>query len=162
MKTDIIDQRQPQTQTGLHNGMPKRLHLLSETSEISKVRLARGMKVILVSSEGMGLAKRHLCTVDEFRVFLVNGEHIRNHLETDFTMGSNHKVSGFIPRGEVWVDDRVSENDRLALIYHEIVETRLMEEHNMTYEEAHAIATESEKGFREQYFEATVDKRPNE
>jgi len=97
------------------------------------------------------LNKRLIASVDEFKVFLVDGEFVRNNLEIDFTMGSNPHVSSFIPRGEVWLDDRLSDNDILALIYHEICEARMMGK-GMTYEEAHAAATVYETEFRKKNF----------
>lgn len=83
----------------------------------------------------------------EFKVFLINGEHVRDNLETDFTMASHGFVSGFIPKDEIWVDDRLSVNDIVATIHHEVFEAKLMAK-GMPYPDAHALATESEKKFR--------------
>lgn len=99
----------------------------------------------------LGLNKRMIETTEEFKVFLVNGEYVRNNLEIDFTMGSNPHVSSFIPKGEVWLDDRLSKNDIMALIIHEIHEARLMRE-GLDYPTAHAQATELEKKFRKENF----------
>jgi hypothetical protein len=93
------------------------------------------------------LNKRLIDEVDEFKVFLVNGEFVRNNLEIEFTMGSHKLMSDFIPKDEVWLDDRMSDNDILALIHHEVVEARLMRK-GMSYEDAHALATKSEMKFR--------------
>lgn len=82
------------------------------------------------------------------RIFLVSGEFIRNNLETDFTMGSHGYVSDYIPKDEVWLDETMTENDRLALIQHEVHEVGLMRE-GMEYEPAHESATAIEKEFRE-------------
>jgi|GEM_PF-5116344 len=102
-------------------------------------------------SETAELNKRLIDVVGEFKIFLVNGEFVRNNLEIDFTMGSNPHVSNFIPKGEIWLDDRLTENDIAALIHHEIVEARLMRK-GMGYEEAHALATSSEIKFRKRMF----------
>jgi len=95
----------------------------------------------------LGLRKRQLGTMAGFKIFLVNGEHVRNNLETDFTMASHGHVSGFIRKDEIWMDDRLSVNDLVAVMHHEVFEVKLMEE-GMPYEEAHALATESERDFR--------------
>lgn len=94
-----------------------------------------------------GLRKRQLGMMAGFKIFLVNGEHVRNNLETDFTMASHGFVSGFIRKDEIWMDDRLSVNDLVAVLHHEVFEVKLMEE-GMPYEEAHALATESERDFR--------------
>lgn len=94
-----------------------------------------------------GLDKRMLGAAGGFKVFLINGEHVRNCLETDFTMASHGYVSGFIPKDELWMDDRLSVNDLVAVLHHEIFEVRLMAK-GMPYPDAHALATESEKKFR--------------
>ena len=97
------------------------------------------------------LNKQFLGTFDKFDVFLVSGEFIRNNLEIDFTMGSHHHVSDYIPNGEVWLDDKLSENDLKALIHHEVHELKLMRA-GVSYEEAHKLATESEERFRKKNF----------
>ncbi len=97
------------------------------------------------------LNKIHLHKFDGFKICLVNGEFVRNNLETDFTMGSHHLVSEFIPNHEIWVDVRNSKNDIFSLIHHELTEAKLMKE-GMSYEDAHAIATQKEEEFRKQNF----------
>lgn len=94
-----------------------------------------------------GLRKRMLGVSGTFKVFLINGEHVRNCLETDFTMASHGYVSGFIPKDEIWMDDRLSVNDLVAVMHHEVFEVKLMAG-GMSYPDAHALATESEKKFR--------------
>jgi len=94
-----------------------------------------------------GLKKRMLGVAGEFKIFLINGEHVRNCLETDFTMASHGYVSGFIPKDEIWMDDRLSVNDIVAVMHHEVFEAKLMGK-EMCYADAHALATESEKKFR--------------
>jgi hypothetical protein len=94
-----------------------------------------------------GLKKRMLGVSGQFKIFLVNGEHVRNCMETDFTMASHGYVSGFIPKDEIWMDDRLSVNDLVAVMHHEIFEVQLMAK-GMPYPDAHVLATESEKKFR--------------
>ncbi|MCX6820890.1 MAG: hypothetical protein NT016_02995 [Candidatus Aenigmarchaeota archaeon] len=110
-------------------------------SESKPKRRKPGTKVSL------GLNKRMLGLSGAFKVFLINGEHVRNNLETDFTMASHGYVSGFIPKDEIWMDDRLSTNDTVAVLHHEIFEVRLMAK-GMPYPDAHELATESEKKFR--------------
>jgi hypothetical protein len=97
------------------------------------------------------LGKRFVGTLGGMRIFLVNGEFIRNRLETSFTMASHHWVSKYIPKDEVWVDDKMSELDKAAVIHHEVYEIGLMRK-GMPYLKAHARATRSEQWFRKRNF----------
>jgi hypothetical protein len=95
----------------------------------------------------MELGKKFIGISKGYRIFLVNGEYIRNNLETSFTMASHHWMSRFIPQDEVWIDDKMSDLDKVAVIHHEIYELLLMQK-GLPYEKAHARATRSEKWLR--------------
>lgn len=96
------------------------------------------------------LNKKFVKETGGLKIFLVNGEFVRDNLDIEFTMFSDHLDNGFIPENEVWIDCRLSQNDVEAMIHHEIVEIRLMKE-GMPYEEAHKRATESEMRFRKSF-----------
>jgi len=68
------------------------------------------------------LNKKPIKEIDGLKIFLVNGEFMRNSLDIEFTMFSDHLDNSFIPTNEVWIDDRLSKNDIEATIHHELVE----------------------------------------
>lgn len=132
IKQESVDEKFQQKR--LRKRRPARIKLLTYSPEIE-----------------VYVNKKLVEAVGKFKVFLVNGEFIRSNLEPDFTMGSHHFVSDYIPEGEIWIDDRLSDKDRLSLIHHEIHETKLMKK-GLSYEEAHASATRSEMRFRRKKF----------
>lgn len=84
-------------------------------------------------------------------VYLVDGEHIRNHVDIDFTCGGNEAVyPNYVPKNEIWIDDALSPLDRTATLLHEIVERNLMVNKGWNYERAHDAASTAEKPFRKQ------------
>jgi hypothetical protein len=97
------------------------------------------------------LGKQRIGSLGGMKIFLVNGEYIRNRLETSFTMASHHWVSRYIPKDEVWVDEKMSDLDKAAVIHHEVYEIGLMRK-GMPYLKAHARATRSEQWFRKRNF----------
>ena len=82
-------------------------------------------------------------------VYLVSGEHVRNHIDIDFTQGGNEAAyPGYVPPGEIWIEDGIRVLDRIATIFHEIVERNLVLYGGLDYEPAHDIACEREVKFR--------------
>jgi hypothetical protein len=82
-------------------------------------------------------------------VYLVSGEYVRNHIDLDFTQGGNEGAyPGYNPPGEIWIDDAMHVLDRLATIFHEIVERNLMIYQGVGYDKAHDTALAREKEFR--------------
>lgn len=76
------------------------------------------------------------------RVYLVNGQYVRDNLDQDYTQGGHWKVyPEFIPKGEVWIDRALdTDEDRKATLLHEIVEMGAMGESrgkDTVYENAH-------------------------
>jgi hypothetical protein len=68
-------------------------------------------------------------------------------IKTDFTVGSNYLVDKIIPRGQIYIDNKLRGLDRRAMIEHEVVEVAKMAK-GATYKTAHAYATRIEKAFR--------------
>ena len=100
------------------------------------------------------------------RVYVVRGKIVRDKFFIDFTEGGHDKVYSFIPNGEVWLDDDISQKERKFILLHELFERNLMNKgvsydeqkhkaiithetnkpHN--YESAHRAASEIEHFFR--------------
>jgi hypothetical protein len=82
-------------------------------------------------------------------VYLVSGEKVRNDIDIDFTQGGNEAAyPGYVPPGEIWIDDAMHVLDRIATVFHEIVERNLVLYGGVDYDDAHDIALEREKVFR--------------
>ena len=85
---------------------------------------------------------------DGVRIFLVHGRAVRDRAYVHFTMGGHPRRYRFIPPGEVWIDDAVAPAERAAIVHHELVELKLMENDGLGYHEAHERASAAELRFR--------------
>lgn len=79
-----------------------------------------------------------------FKVFLVDGELIRNKLDIDFVMGGNGFRYLYIPVNEIWIDDAYKNSKEVNyIILHEFIELNLMK-HGINYSKAHDLASVKE------------------
>lgn len=77
------------------------------------------------------------------KIWLVDGELVRDVLFIDFTEGGHDKVYKFIPEGEVWIDDDVMPGERRFVLLHELHERGLMSR-GWSYDRAHRHASRLE------------------
>ena len=70
------------------------------------------------------------------RVWIVDGRLVRSVFFTDFTEGGHDRVYPFVPRGEVWIDDDLLNEERPFVLLHELHERALMAT-GLTYDAAH-------------------------
>ena len=78
-------------------------------------------------------------------VYLVSGEFVRNNIDIDFTQGGNEAAyPGYVPPGEIWIDDAMHALDRIATVFHEIVERNLVLFRGWSYDDAHDVACKRE------------------
>jgi hypothetical protein len=92
---------------------------------------------------------RRIGYVTGLPVYLVSGEQVRNQIDIDFTQGGNEAAyPGYVPTDEIWIDDAMHSLDRIATIFHEIVELNLVKYGGMDYDKAHEIACAREIEFR--------------
>lgn len=110
------------------------------------------------------LNKRYLFKEDDFKVFAVNGDAIRNNGFIDFIGGGHYYVDDylpeekqfyckFIPKDEIWLEDTLLKriDDLAAIFLHEKVERYIMKHYGVKYEKAHdKYANEAETIYREQ------------
>jgi hypothetical protein len=89
--------------------------------------------------------KKFICKVGKYKIYIVDGEVVRDHLNPDFTEGGNYMVYDFIPYGEIWIDNDTLPKDVIRVAKHEAVEAYLMEEKGMKYDDAHKIALKAER-----------------
>jgi len=77
---------------------------------------------------------------DSIKVFLVNGELVRDLYYINFTEGGHEYVYNFVPKKEVWIDDDLSPQERKFVILHEVHERFLMSK-GYEYHKAHASSS---------------------
>lgn len=82
------------------------------------------------------------------KVWLVDGELVRDFFDTNFGGGSHGRVDPFTPKDEIWLDDDISQRERKFILLHELHERRLMQEKNLDYLKAHEAATKKEDFYR--------------
>ncbi len=81
------------------------------------------------------------------KVWIVNGKRVRSDFDIEFTEGGHHEVYGYVPEGEVWIDDAVPPKERSFILLHETHELRLMEM-GLKYDKAHAECSRIESYYR--------------
>ena len=83
-----------------------------------------------------------------YRVLVVDGRFVRDHIDIDFVLGGNgYRYPDFIPKDEIWIDDAVARRELVVTMVHEIAEAELMRQ-GKPYEEAHEIANVYERRAR--------------
>ena len=94
---------------------------------------------------------RRLGYVTGLPVYLVSGEQVRNQIDIDFTQGGNEAAYPcYVPAGEIWIDDAMHALDRIATIFHEIIERNLVLYGGIDYDRAHDVACKREVAFRKE------------
>lgn len=81
------------------------------------------------------------------KIFLVDGTRVRDEHDSDFSQGGNGYRYRWIPRGEIWVDAEIAEEEWPFIVEHECQESELMK-HGMDYDRAHARAKRHEDADR--------------
>lgn len=72
----------------------------------------------------------------KLKIWVVDGELVRDKYFIDFTEGGHDKVYSFVPKGEIWIDDDLSFRERKFVLLHEIHERNLMAK-GISYSSAH-------------------------
>ena len=62
----------------------------------------------------------------EVKVWIVNGEFVRDLFTPDYSEGGHDKVYWFIPKNEIWIDDELATRERKFILLHELHERYLM------------------------------------
>ena len=79
----------------------------------------------------------------KIKVWVVNGELVRDLFFLDFTEGGHDKVYSFIPNNQVWIDDDLNPSEIKFVLLHEIHERNLMSK-GMNYDKAHKSSSKIE------------------
>ncbi len=97
--------------------------------------------------EIVGLEKKFLGEKEDFRVYEVDNEWIKNNLDVSFGTGGHGLVHSYIPLDEIWVSPVVEK--KWSIVLHEITEFKLMKEKAMKYKEAHRKTTDVTQGIKD-------------
>jgi hypothetical protein len=80
---------------------------------------------------------------NKLKIWVVNGELVRDFFFLDFTEGGHDKVYNFIPEKEIWLDDDLSPTERKFVLLHEVHERNLMVK-GLKYDDAHKDSSKIE------------------
>ena len=80
---------------------------------------------------------------DGVKCWKVDGKLVRSILNIDFVSGGHSYVYFFVPKNEVWIDDKIDEADVPFVLLHELHERNLMKD-GMAYSKAHADSSKIE------------------
>ncbi len=72
-------------------------------------------------------------------IMLVDGMHVRNVFDSDFSQGGHEFAYKFIPPGEIWIDWHIPEAEWPFIAFHECQEREDMKR-GMSYSKAHERA----------------------
>jgi hypothetical protein len=63
---------------------------------------------------------------NKVKIWIVNGELVRDLFFSEFTEGGNDQIYSFVPNGEIWLDDDLNEREIRFVLLHELHERNLM------------------------------------
>lgn len=120
----------------------------ADSAELKERRKAdfikKGIKIVHKEESIKMIHKQLLKPYSKYlKVWIVNGELVRDLFFVDYTEGGHDKVYSFIPRGEVWLDDDLSQKEIKFVLLHELHERHLMSE-GLEYHKAHRSASHIE------------------
>ena len=82
--------------------------------------------------------KKEIGTLDDGRkVSIVNGTEMRNKVYTNFTEGGNSHAYPWMNKGDLFIEDVESGEDKVADLIHEAEEDRAMDKLGISYDKAH-------------------------
>jgi hypothetical protein len=85
-------------------------------------------------------------------IALVNGTHVRNAYDSDFSQGGNGYAYDFVPKDEIWIDEAIDPIEWPFIAFHECEEAELMKK-GLSYDDAHDRAKHTEDLFRHSLME---------
>jgi hypothetical protein len=82
-------------------------------------------------------------SVPELRMFVVDGQFVRENYDLEFIGGGHGKLYKFIPEKEIWIDSDVNKDELEYVLLHEIYERWLMG-FGLDYDCCHNLANKIE------------------
>jgi hypothetical protein len=118
-----------------------------EKRERAKSRLMK-KELKIKKNKGNVLKTVYKSSIKEYshgkiKIWVVNGELVRDLFFLDFTEGGHDKVYSFIPENEIWIDDDLELDERKFVILHELHERNLMSK-GKDYDSAHKSSSKIE------------------
>lgn len=105
-RAELIERRERSKSELLKKAIKKKMHRKDIIRKIHKTLLKKYSKTL--------------------KVWIVNGELVRDLFFVNFTEGGHDKVYSFIPENEIWIDDDVNPKERKFILLHELHERNLM------------------------------------
>jgi DNA-directed RNA polymerase beta subunit len=102
------------------------------------------------------LGRQEMGELGNYRLFLVNGNVVRNLIDLDFVAGGNPCRYGYVPAGELWAESNLG-MEIAPTFLHEFIESEMMLHDGMSYDKAHEKALVAEQLFRQAHPTATID-----
>jgi hypothetical protein len=95
-----------------------------------------------------------------FKVWIIDGEYVRSHLDREFTNYGQHYRFNFIPKNELWIDKQKVPGEENFYIINMLVENRLMAK-GIDYGEAvdKANAVERKERMKEYLIRKGIEKK---
>jgi hypothetical protein len=85
---------------------------------------------------------------DGYKIYVVDGNEVRDKKDIEFTNFGQHGRFSFIPDDEIWLDKEHCQNEREPFEAHAIKEAELMKQ-GMSYDKAYDIGLAEENKYRE-------------
>jgi hypothetical protein len=79
----------------------------------------------------------------KLKVWIVDGELVRDLFDVEFTEGGHDLIFPFIPKNEIWIDNDLSKREFKFVVLHEVHERNLMAK-GWDYESAHKDSSKLE------------------
>jgi hypothetical protein len=125
----------------MHGGMKReKAQEIADRYEEKIRRNAHVDGVVKGKKDGYQPQKNLWKVVDGIKVFIVNEEEVRTHLDVHYAEGGHDVVYKYIPKGEIWIGDDLLRSERKFILTHEMFERKLMLK-GMSYVPAHRRAT---------------------
>jgi hypothetical protein len=87
------------------------------------------------------------------KVYIVDGDKVKLIHDADYVEGGSGERFPFIPKNEIWLDDRIVITDLQYILIHEATERRLMANEGLDYYAAHERANGVELFHRRRWLE---------
>jgi hypothetical protein len=84
-----------------------------------------------------GIYRYYCSPMGNYKVWIIDGNVIRQKIYKEFLYGGNEQRYIFNPRGEIWIDNAISCEEFDLTVAHELNERHLMAKYGWTYEVAH-------------------------
>jgi hypothetical protein len=89
------------------------------------------------SSKVGGVYRNLFGTIDNYNIWIVDGNIVRQKIYREFLYGGNEQRYLFNPKGEIWIDNAISCEEFELTVAHELNERHLMAKFGWEYQTAH-------------------------